>query len=91
MDFDTTQKNAQNSAKRISVLLLFVSLSSFTGDFLHFASRFFLLKPGETEICAPSLPLCEGVLAAREEMWSEFLLSNARLYATYDSLHEQIL
>lgn len=52
----------------------------------HILPRFFLLKPGETEICVPSLPLCEGVLATREEMRGKFLLSDARLYTIYDSL-----
>lgn len=66
-------------------------LAHVQGDFPRSASCLFLLKPGETEICTPSLPLRESVLAASEEMRGKFLFSNARLYAIYDSLHGQIL
>lgn len=52
---------------------------------------FFPLSPVEAEICSPSLPLHKGVLAASVEMWSKFLLSNAKFYAIYDSLYGQIL
>lgn len=60
--FVTTPKKYEKYAKQVLVLPLFAQVISKILPCLSF------LKPGKAEICAPSLPLREGVLATTEEM-----------------------
>lgn len=60
--FNATQ-NCTKCCRTDSVLSL--SSSQSTCHFPHSASRLVLLEPGEREICAPSLPLCEGVFGCQ--------------------------